>query len=161
VQPVQVGLPKAALLDLQQFGRLKLLEVGADAAIGGPHILGELDLPRKAGVIAPGVLKEHRIGELGADGDVLFGEDEIRDLGEAMTRREIGADDLNVALSEDVADVPAFCVLHARSLYVACKLTGCAYPLLYGQLAMRANEIWICKDVATSRGRSRLVATAA
>jgi hypothetical protein len=41
-------------------------------------------------------------------------EDEIRDLCKPVASGEVGTDDLDVALSrfEDVADVPAFRVLH-------------------------------------------------
>ena len=44
----------------------------------------------------------------------LFGENEIRNLGEAVTRRKIGADNFDVALSlfEDVADVSLVRVFH-------------------------------------------------
>jgi hypothetical protein len=48
-----------------------------------------------------------------------------------VTCRKIGADDLDVAIFEDVADVPALRVLHARSLYVTCGLQ----PLLIPRLA--------------------------
>ena len=115
MQPVQVGLAEATLLDFQQLRRLKLLKVGPDAAIRGAHVLGQLDLPRKAGVVVPGVLEQHRIGELGANRDVLLGEDEVRDLGEAVARDRIGPDDLDVAFLENIADV-ARLEFHTRAL---------------------------------------------
>ena len=66
----------------------------------------KLDLAWEARVVLPCVFEQHRVRELGADRDLLVGENEIRYLGEAVARREIGADDFDVAFFrfEDVAD---------------------------------------------------------
>jgi hypothetical protein len=68
---------------------------------------------------------------------------------------KIGADDFDVAVFEDVADVPAFRVLHARSLYVTRK----SMPLLIPCLVMLRRQKYFCKDVATGRGGSRHAVT--
>ena len=131
MQPVQIGLAEATLLDLQQFRRLQLLEVGANATIGRPHVFCERNLSGEASVIAPRVFEQHRISELGADGNIRVRQNEIRDLSEAVTRRKIGTNDFNVALSEDVANVPLGLIFHH------CHYTRPAtyYPLLIHGLA--------------------------
>src|SRR5208282_725187 len=132
VQPVEIGLTKAALLDLQQLGGLKLLEIGADAAVSGAHIFCKLDLAREAGVIVPCVFEKHGVGELGADGDVFLRENEIRDLGEAVARRGISADNFDVALFENIGDVARGAIVHTLSLYVACNAIFTGYPRFAG-----------------------------
>ena len=106
VEAVQVGLAEASLFDLQQLHFFKLLEVGADAALRGSHVLGEGELAGKARVVGPGVFEQHRVSEFGADGNLLVGENKIRHLREAVARGEVGADDLDVAVFENVADGP-------------------------------------------------------
>lgn len=105
METIEVGLAETPLGDLQKLGRLKLFEIRAHAAIGSPHVVRKFDLSGEACVLVPGIFEEHRIGELSADRDVLLGEDEVRDLGEAMPSDGIGADDFDVALFDEIADV--------------------------------------------------------
>ena len=97
MQAIEVSLAKSSLGHFQEAGILQLFEVGSHTTLPRPHVVGELLLAGKAGVVRPGVFQEHGIGELGADAQVLIGEDEVWDLGEAMARDGIGADDLDVA----------------------------------------------------------------
>ena len=48
----------------------------------------------------------------------FFCKDEIRDLGEAVAGRKIGAHNFDVAFFEDVADRPHLGVVHIAQLYV-------------------------------------------
>jgi hypothetical protein len=79
---------------------IKFVEVGADASLSCPHIFGELDLARESGAIVPCIFKKHRVCELGADGEFLLRENEIRNLREAVPRHGISTDDLDVALCQ-------------------------------------------------------------
>src|SRR5205807_4567679 len=97
MEPVEIRLAETALLDFEDARSLKLLQIGSDAALPCAHILGELQLPRKAGIVAPCVFQQHGIGELGSDRNVFLYEDEIRHLREAMKGDGIGSDDLDVA----------------------------------------------------------------
>lgn len=95
---VEVGHSKPALFDLQEFGVLELLEVRANAALTRAHFFGQFLLPRKDSIVGPVVFQQHGVGELGADGEVLVGEDDVGHLREAMPRHRIGTDDLDVSL---------------------------------------------------------------
>jgi hypothetical protein len=137
------------LLDLQQLGRLKLLEVGSNAAVGRPHVLRQLDLPREAGVVLPSVLKQHGVRELGAHRYDRIRQDEIRDLRKAVARRKVGADDLDVAffVFEDVADVASLRVFHQDHYTRRAN----RYPLLIHVL----NEALVAPKPNYFRGAAR------
>jgi hypothetical protein len=49
-------------------------------------------------------------------------------LGEAVACREIGANDFDVALSDDVADVALRTIFHTLSLYAARNAIFTGYP---------------------------------
>ena len=97
MQAVQIRLAEAALRDLQELQVLQFFLVGADAALTGAHILGQLLLAGKATAIVPSVFQKHGVEQLGADTEVGVGEEEIRHLCESMQRNGIGTDDLDVA----------------------------------------------------------------
>jgi hypothetical protein len=134
VQSVQIRFAQSSLCDLQQLCGLKLFEVGADAPVGGAHIVCELDLAGKAGVIVPCIFEQHGVRELGANGYVLFCKNEIWDLGEAVTRCKIGAHDFDIALFENVADVAFGTIIHTLSLYAARNALSPCYPRLLDTL---------------------------
>jgi hypothetical protein len=67
-----------------------------------------------------------RIGKLSADRNVLFSENEIRNLSEAMTGREIGADYFDVALPKNIANVSFGLIFHTH--HYTCRATR--YSLL-------------------------------
>ena len=56
MEAVQVGLAEAPLFDLQQLHFFELLEVGADAALRGSHVLGEGELAGEARVVSQAYL---------------------------------------------------------------------------------------------------------
>lgn len=87
------------LFDFKEARALKLFKIRADASLACPHVVGELDLPRKAGVVILGIFEKHCIRELGTNREVFFCENEIRNLSEAVPCDRIGTDDLNVAFS--------------------------------------------------------------
>jgi len=115
MQAIEVGLAKAPLGHFEEAGILQFFEVGSHTAFPCSHVVRELLLAGKAGVIRPGVFQKHGIGELGADTELLIGEDEVRDLGEAMERDGISTDDLDVA--SDLLK-PAVDGIHARFFQV-------------------------------------------
>ena len=127
MQPVEVGLAEAPLFDLQQLHGFQLFEIRANAAFGCTHVLCEPNLSGKAGVVIPCVLEKHRVSELSADGDIFFGENEVRDLSEAMTGCKIGTNDFDIAFSENVADLAAI-AYSMTILYVAREVLSPAYP---------------------------------
>jgi hypothetical protein len=134
VKAVKIGLSKPSLFDLQQVYRLKFLEIRADTAFCGSHVLSEPDLAGKAGVVVPRVFEKHRVGELRANRNIFFGENEIWDLGEAVPRCKISTNNFDVSLSYDVADVTLGWELHTLTLYVTRKLISPAYPHFAGSV---------------------------
>ena len=130
-QPVQVGFTQASLDDFQEARLFQFLQVPPDTAFARSHIVGKFCLAGKAGVVAPCIFQQHCVGELRANGNVGFGEDEIRNLCKPVTRGEISADNFDVALFlfEDVADVPCRVEFHMLSLLYAVRDEGAvAYP---------------------------------
>ena len=83
-KPIDIRLSKSALRDLEKAAGFEFLQIRADATLPRPHIFGQLRLPREAGVVSPGVFQKHGVGELGSDGQLFLGEDEVRHLREAM-----------------------------------------------------------------------------
>ena len=106
IKLVDVGLPLAPLLDHKQSGILQGLDVAADGALVQPHILGELRLARKAKVVLPCVGQEHGEGHFVARAEGLHFQKKVGDLGVALAGRRVGSPEDDVALFEDVADVP-------------------------------------------------------
>ena len=145
-------LPRPRCLISNSSACFKFFEIRADTALGGAHVLCERDLAREARVVVPGVFEKHRVSELGADGDVIFGEDKIRNLGEAVTRREIGTDDFDVAFFEDVADAVAPTGIPYTSHYT---WRATRYPLLIPCLR---RAWWITRTQIECARRSELVA---
>jgi hypothetical protein len=113
VEPIEVGLSKSPLSYFEQVSRLKLIEVCSDAAVRGAHIICEFDLAGVTRVVVPGIFKKHRVGELGADGETLLCQNKIWNLGEAVARDRIGANNFNVSLLDNLADVSRRVELHA------------------------------------------------
>ena len=97
MQPVEIGLAQSALGDLEKVRALQLIEVGPYASLPCSHVAGKCLLTGIDGIIGPGVFEQHGIGELGANGQLLVGEDEIRDHRESVARRRIGTNDFDVA----------------------------------------------------------------
>ena len=106
IKLVDVGLPLASLLDHKQSGILQALDVAADGALVEPHILGELRLAGKAKVVLPCVGQEHGEGHFVARAEGLHFQKKVGDLGVALAGRRVGSPEDDVALFEDVADVP-------------------------------------------------------
>ena len=106
IELVDVGLPLAPLLDHKQAAVLQGLDVAADGALIEPHILSELRLAGKAKVILPCVGQEHREGHFVARTEGLQFQKKIGDLSVALVGRRVGSLEDDVALFEDVADVP-------------------------------------------------------
>ena len=106
VQFVDVGLPLPTALDHQQALTLKRLEVRAHAAVGDAEVCGQALLPGEAIVVLPGVREQHGESHFVAAAELLRFEDEIWNLREALLRRGVRAAKDNIALFEDVADVP-------------------------------------------------------
>jgi hypothetical protein len=77
-------------------------------------------------------------------------------LSEAVARCEISTDYFDVAIFENVADVPALRVLHTLSLYVARNAIRAAYPLF---LRVEAVEIAGRENFSPRRCVSRQAAT--
>src|ERR1700731_5323900 len=125
---MQIGLSQAPPLDLKELRGLKFLEISPDGAIRCSHVFGELNLPRKARIIVPCVFKQHGVRELGADGYLFLGQNEIRHLSEAMARDGIGTHNLDVAVSQNIADVPDRSIVHEA--IIDGRNSSCAvYPL--------------------------------
>ena len=141
VEAIQVGFAEASLFDLQQLHCFKLLEVGADAALRGSHILGECELAGEACVVVPGIFEQHRVSEFGADRNLLIGENKIRHLGEAVARGEVGADYLDVAVFENVGDVAAAIDIPSMGIIRCVRIAiPAAYPL-FARAVGRVREI--------------------
>ena len=98
VELVEASSPQPALGDFEKARVFELLLVGADAALGGAHVGSERLLSRKAIVLLTRILEKHRVVELGADAQILVGQDEVRDLSEAVQADQVRADDLDIAL---------------------------------------------------------------
>jgi hypothetical protein len=90
-EPVEVGLSKTALLDFEDASPFKFLEVGTDAALTCPEVLGESSL------VGPSVFEQHGVGELCSDRQLLLREDDVGDHGEPVQRHRIGSDDFDIA----------------------------------------------------------------
>ena len=120
MQPVEVGLAEASLGDLKEAGVLQLLEVGADTSLPCPHVVSELLLARKTGIVTPGIFEQHGVSELATDTDVLVGQHEVGYLRKPAAGGRVGGNDLDVAsmLPEATGDV-----VHTKSLYPLAALT--------------------------------------
>ena len=102
---VEVGLALAPAGDLDEIGFLQLLDEFADARLAHAHVGGEPILTGEAAVVVPGVMQEHRIGDFGAEAQFGIFQNEIGDLGKPAARNRIVRGELDVAISENVADV--------------------------------------------------------
>ena len=80
MQAIEVGSAKTTLRHFEKMCVFKFFQIRAHAALSGAHINCKFLLPGKAGVIGPGVFQEHGVSELGADAQVLVGQDEIWNL---------------------------------------------------------------------------------
>jgi hypothetical protein len=145
MKPVKIGLSKPSLFDLQQLYRFKFLEIRADTAFCGSHVLGEPDLAGKAGVVVPRVFEKHGVGELRANRNIFFCEKEIRDLGKAVARRKIGTDYLNVSLFENVADVALAAIGHMLTLYASRKPISPLIPFFWRAFPLGQVVNWVAK----------------
>ena len=67
----------------------------------------------KAEVVLPGVTQQHSERHLVAGAELLRSEEEVWDLGEALCTQGVTTPEDNVALFEDVSDVPGLAELHA------------------------------------------------
>ena len=121
---VEVRLAKAALCHFQEFMVLQFLEVAANAALSCPHVFSEFDLAGKAGVICPGILEQHGVGELRTDGQILVRQHEVGDLSESEARRGVGSHDLNIARDFGKATGDRFHQLEVYRRYTATWLAG-------------------------------------
>ena len=99
---ISVGLAKPALGDSQITGLFKLLEIGANAALPRPHIIGQGDLAGKAGIIRPCVFEQHGISELGTNAQFLGCQDKIGNLGEPACGGRVGSDKLDISVFDNV-----------------------------------------------------------
>ncbi len=78
----------------------------ANGALVEPHILGKFRLTGEAEVILPRVGQEHCEGHFVARADGLHFQKKVGDLGVSLTGRRVGSLEDDVALFEDVADMP-------------------------------------------------------
>ena len=67
----------------------------------------------KAEVVLPGVAQQHSERHLVVGAELLRSEEEVWDLGEALCTQAVTTPEDNVALFEDVSDVPGLAELHA------------------------------------------------
>jgi len=120
VQSVQVGLAETSLGNFEEAGVFQLLEVGADTSLPCPHVVGELLLARKTGIVTPGIFEQHGVSELATDTDILVGQHEIGHLRKPAASGRVGGNDLDIAsmLPEATGDV-----VHTKSLYPLAALT--------------------------------------
>src|SRR5262245_52895792 len=99
IELVEVGLAKAALRYFEEPRVLQLLLVGAHAAFGGAHIVGQFLLSRKTEVVLARVLEQHGVVEFRTHAEIFVCENEVGDLREPMQRHEIGTNNFDIALN--------------------------------------------------------------
>src|SRR5665213_2798707 len=160
MQAIKVRLAEATLLDFQEAHTLKLLEMGAYTSLARTHVVGELQLTGKAGIVAPRIFQEHRVSELRSNRNVLLGENEIRDLRKTVTCGEVSTDNLDVTIFENVADVALGCGFHTDTLYAAHIALPCLSP--FSRRAVSGRSLFSIFNAlhvgdATGRGMPRLV----
>ena len=129
MQAVKVGPSKSPLCYFEEVRVFQLLQIRPDAALPCSDILCQLLLTGKTGVIAPGILQQHGVGELRADAQILVGQNEVGNLGEAVARRRIGTNDFDVAgdLRQARGDVllrRALSIRFADSAKLGCQHTN-------------------------------------
>ena len=112
IQDVDVGLALAAALNGQIAIGLKRFEMFADVGLVQAHVIGEPSLAGEAMIVLPRVAQQHGEGQFVASAQRLRLEEKIRDLGKSTKGGCVSADELDVAVFENVADVAAF-ILHA------------------------------------------------
>ena len=88
---VKVGLSLSPALDCHHAGSFQFGDQLGHARTCHAHILRQPILPRKAGIIVPGVAQKHRIGDFCANRDFRVFQNEIRDLGKASLQHGIEA----------------------------------------------------------------------
>src|SRR5207245_10424362 len=91
--------------DLDKVRALQLLDELADPRLAHAHVGGEPFLAREATVVVPGVMQKHRIGDLRSKAQRAIFQDEIRNLGEPAASNGIVGRQLDIALSENIANV--------------------------------------------------------
>src|SRR5579884_630971 len=101
---VEVGLALPAAGDLDEAGRLEFLDELADARLAHAHVDCESFLAWEAPIVMPAVVDEHGIGDLRTEAEVCFLQYEIWDLRKPAAHDWIVGRQLDVALSQDVAD---------------------------------------------------------
>ena len=116
-QSVEVGLSESALDNLKQFDLFKFVQVAAYASLSRSHIGRERCLTGEACVVTPSVFEQHCISELRADGDISFGQYEIRNLRKAVASNGIRADNFDVPLFENVPDVAVASCIHEHIVH--------------------------------------------
>src|SRR6266851_9238555 len=95
---VEIGLPLATALDLDQAGCLQLLDELVHPRDAHAHVVREPVLARKATVVVPSEMQEHRISDLGTQAESPVTQDEIRHLCEPAASDGIAGRQLDVAL---------------------------------------------------------------
>ena len=78
---------------LQELEILQFLLVGADAALTGTHVLGQLLLTGETAAVVPRIFQQHSVKQLGTYTEVGVGEKEVRHLRESVQCNGIGTDD--------------------------------------------------------------------
>ena len=106
IELVNVGFALSPLLDHKQAGVLQGLNMTAHSAFVQSHVFSKLGLPRKGEIVLPSVGEEHRERHLVPRAKGLHFQKKIGDLGEALLGRRVGSLKNDVALFEDIADVP-------------------------------------------------------
>src|ERR1700688_1753448 len=92
------------------------------------HVCGQRLLTGKAVIVVPSIVQEHRIGDFGSKAEVGIFENEIGDLRKSSAHNRVVCRQLDVSLSQDVADVSALvCIPHAHSS-AAVRIAAASYP---------------------------------
>jgi hypothetical protein len=79
--------------------RLQLLQISSDGSFRGAHVLCQRHLSRKASIILPCIFEKHGVGELRADGELLFSQKKIGHLSKAVACCGIGSNNLYISLA--------------------------------------------------------------
>jgi hypothetical protein len=102
---IEIGFPLPPAGNLDEPACLQLLDVFVYPRDAHAHVAGKPFLAGKAAVVVPSEMQEHRVRDLGPEADVGIAQDEIGNLGKAAARDRIIRCELDVAFSENVADV--------------------------------------------------------
>ena len=94
---VDVGLPLPAALDGYETGGLQFSNELGNARACQTHVVRQLLLTRETEVVVPAITGEHRINDLGANGEPGIAQDEIWQLCEALLGDRIDAIELYIS----------------------------------------------------------------